>query len=511
MSRRSKVLSAAEAVALVPDGATLATSGFVGTGHPEELTKALGERFRRDGAPRGLTLVYAAGQGDGKTRGVNHLGQKGLLRRVIGGHWNLAPEVGRLVLAGEVEAYNFPQGVISKIFREIASGNPALLSKIGLGTFIDPRLGGGKMNARTTEDLVRVVEMFGEEVLAYKTLPIDVAFIRATSSDSEGNLSFEREALTGESLSMAQAARNSGGLVIAQVESMVDDIGRDPKAIRVPGIFVDVVVVSSPANHMQTFAEAYNPCYCVQGDLRDAPPPLLEAGPRRIIAARSIEELRGGEIANLGIGIAEGVAMLAFERNRFDEFVLTVEAGVIGGIPAAGLSFGASLYPRAMIDQPNMFDFYDGGGLDIAFLSMAEVDARGNVNVSKYGGRVSGTGGFVNIAQTAKRVVFLSTFTAGNLETRFEDGALRILREGAKRKFVQEVEQITFSAEQARASRREILYITERAVFRLVAGGIELVEVAPGIDVHREVLGQMDFAPSISPDLKIMHADVFTS
>lgn len=498
-------------MSLVPDGATLATSGFVGTGHPEELTKALEERFCRDGTPQGLTLVYAAGQGDGKSRGVNHLGQKGLLRRVIGGHWNLAPAIGRLVLAGDVEAYNFPQGVISKIFREIASGNPALLSKIGLGTFIDPRLGGGKMNARTTEDLVRVIEIFGEEVLAYKTLPIDVAFIRATSSDSEGNLSFEREALTGEALSMAQAARNSGGMVIAQVESMVEDIGRDPKAIRVPGIFVDVVVVSSPENHMQTFAEAFNPDYCVQGNLQGAPLPLLEPGPRRIIAARSMEELRGGEIVNLGIGMAEGIAMLALELKRFEEFVLTVEAGVIGGIPAGGLSFGASLYPRAMIDQPNMFDFYDGGGLDVAFLSMAEVDAQGNVNVSKYGGRVAGTGGFVNIAQTAKRVVFLSTFTAGNLETRFDDGRLRVLHEGAKRKFVQDVEQITFSAAQARASRREVVYITERAVFRLVASGIELVEVAPGIDMHTQVLGQMDFTPSISPDLKIMHEEVFTS
>ncbi len=501
----TRFLPAGEAVALIQGEATVATGGFVGCGHPEELTAALERRFLAQGAPRDLTLIYAAGQGDGAGRGLNHLGHAGLLRRVIGGHWNLAPRLGALATAGRIEAYNFPQGVISKLFREIASGNPGLVSRTGLGTYIDPRHGGGRLNSATTADLVELVTLAGQELLFFRALPVDVALIRGTASDSRGNISFEREVMTGETLAMAAAARNSGGIVIAQVERLVPDFSRDPKLIHVPGIFVDAVVVATPQHHMQTFGSQFDAGYVTSAPLDGLQMTSLEAGPRRYIAARCLREIGRGDVVNLGIGIAEGIARLAVERGSLADFTLTVESGAIGGMPAGGLDFGAALHPEAIIDQPSMFDFYDGGGLDVAFLSMAECDAAGNVNVSRYSGKLPGCGGFINIAQSARRVVFTGTFTAGGLETRWHDGRLEILREGRVRKFVREVEQVTFNAARARA----VLYVTERAVFELTPQGIELIEVAPGIDVDRQVLALMDFRPSVRQPLGRMPAAVF--
>lgn len=507
--RRPRFLSAAEAVALIPDAATIGSSGFVGSGHPETLSRALEERFLATGTPRGLTLIYAAGQGDGGNRGLNHLGHEGLVRRVIGGHWNLVPRLGALATANRIEAYNLPQGVISRLFREVATGNPGVISRIGLDTFVDPRLGGGRMNARTTADIVEVITLGGVETLFYCSHPIHVALLRGTSSDSFGNISFENEAITGEVLSIAQAARNSGGVVLMQVERIVADHSRDPKSIRVPGIFVDAVVLAAAGEHPQTYATAFDPAFVRQGPLESLTLPPIEPGPRRWIAARCLEEIRDGDVVNLGIGMAEGIAQVAFERGMLDRFTLTVEAGAIGGVPAGGLSFGTSSLPQAIIDQPNMFDFYDGGGLDVAFLSMAECDRMGNVNVSRYGGRIPGSGGFINIAQSAKRLVFLGTFTAGGLEARFDGGRLILEREGASRKFVERVEQITFSPRRAIEQGREILYVTERAVFTLSAAGLELIEIAPGVDPERDLFPQMGFRPAISPVLRPMSATVF--
>ena len=496
---------------LIPSGSTVATAGFVGCGHPEELTCAIEQRFLNEAAPRDLTLIYAAGQGDGHSRGLNHLGHAGLVRRVIGGHWNLAPKLCALATSGRIEAYNFPQGVIAKLFREIASGNPGLLSRTGLGTYIDPRHGGGRVNSHTTGDLVDVVDIAGREMLFYHALPIDVALIRGSAADSHGNISFEDEVMTGETLAMAMAARNSGGIVIAQVSRLVDDFSRDPKQIHVPGLFVDAVVVSTPAHHMQTFGEQWNRGYVEAGPLASTGIARLEPGPRRTIALRCLEEIGRGDVVNLGIGIAEGIARVALELGRLDDMTLTVESGAIGGMPAGGLSFGASWHPAAIIDQPSMFDFYDGGGLDLAFLSMAECDASGHVNVSRYSGKLPGCGGFVNIAQAARRVVFTGTFTAGGLETQWQDGRLTILQEGKVRKFVPEVEQVTFNAALAREAGREVLYVTERAVFELTPTGLELVEIAPGIDVERDILAHMAFTPRIRETLRTMPACVFES
>ncbi|MCC6364172.1 MAG: malonate decarboxylase subunit alpha [Bryobacterales bacterium] len=506
---RVRIVTAAEAVREIKDGANIATGGFVGAGHPEALTVALRERFLEEGKPRGLTLIYAAGQGDAKDRGLNHVGLPGLVRRVIGGHWNLAPALARLAVNNEIEAYNFPQGVISKLFREIASGNPGMLSRIGLGTFVDPRLGGGKVNLVTHEDLVEVMQIGGREMLWYRAVPVDVALIRGTASDEFGNISFEREVMTGEALAIAQAAKNSGGMVIAQVEELVPNYSRDPKSIRVPGIFVDCVVAAPRAQHPQTYDCEYDDAFVTQGNCRQMSMPCLEAGPRRYIAARCFAELRPREIVNLGIGIPEGVAQLAAERKAMEDFVLTVEAGVIGGVPAGGMSFGASRYPQAIIDQPYMFDFYDGGGLDVAVLSMAECDEAGNVNVSKYGNRLPGIGGFMNIAHSARRVVFAGTFTAGQLCVDWDGERLRIVEEGASRKFVRQVQQISFAARVAMRHGAEAMYVTERAVFRLREDGLELAEVAPGIDVEKDVLAKMDFRPAVSSPLKEMDAEIF--
>jgi propionate CoA-transferase len=502
-------VTAIQAIEMIRDGSCIGVTGFAGAAHAEVITSKIEEQFLSKGHPKDLTLFYSAGIGDGQSKGTNHFGQEGLVCRVIGGHWNLAPKLVKLAVENKIEAYNFPQGTLSQLVRDIAAGKPGTLSKVGLKTFVDPRVQGGKLNSKTQEDLVQIMNIDGQEILFFKGFKIDVAVIRATTADERGNLSMEKEAVMVEALSMAQAAKNSGGIVIAQVERVVSAGSINPKLVKVPGILVDAIVVVSPEDQWQTFIEPYNPAF--SGEIR-VPLASLERMPmdeRKVIARRAALELVPNAIVNLGIGMPEGVSLVAFEEGFADQMTLTVEAGGVGGIPAGGLNFGASTNVEVLLDQPYQFDFYDGGGLDLAFLGLAQMDEKGNINVSKFGPKIAGSGGFINITQNAKKVIFCGTLTASGLKTSIRDGKLNIDQEGKVKKLVKEVEQITFSGEYAQSINQSVLYITERAVFELTPQGVMMTEIAPGVDLERDVFAQMDFRPLVSPNLKTMDSRIF--
>jgi len=506
----SKILTASEAVKkYIHDGDCVAVGGFVGSAHPEELSIAIQDEFLSNGSPRGLTLMYAAGQGDGKEKGLNHWGEEGLVARIIGGHWGLVPRLQKLALENKLIAYNLPQGVIAHLLRDIAAGKPGVITHVGLKTFVDPRLEGGKLNEKTRAagDIVKLIEIEGKEKLLYKALPVNVAIVRATYADTNGNCTFQREGIIADAIAMAQAAKNSGGHVIVQVEKVVEYPTLDTRFVRLPGIYVDALVISKPENHMQTFGSPYNPAY--SGEIRTpvsslAPLPLDE---RKVVVRRAAMELVTNAITNLGIGMPEGVAAIAAEEG-LKGITLTTEAGTNGGIPAGGKDFGVATNPDCVLEQPSQFDFYDGGGLDVAFLGLAQTDGDGNINVSKFGPKIAGCGGFINISQNAKKVVFCGTFTGGGLDVAVEDGRLNIRQEGKIKKFIQHVEQITFSGKYAQETGQPVLYVTERAVFELTPAGVTLKEIAPGVDLERDILQQMDFKPVVG-DYKLMDERIF--
>jgi propionate CoA-transferase len=505
---KNKIVSAAEAAALLHSGDTVSISGFVGIGTPDELLIAIEKRFLEKRDLADLTLVFAAAPGDGKDKGLNRLAHEDLVKRAVGGHWSLVPKLSALALQGSIEAYNLPLGVISQLYRDIAAKRAGLLTRVGLRTFVDPRIEGGKINAMTREDLVQVMEVNGEEWLFYKSFPINIALIRGTTADLAGNITMEREALTLDSLPAAMAAKNSRGFVIAQVERIAANGSLDPRRVHIPGILVDCVVVASPENHHQTYATPHSAAFAGQLRVPLDRVPSMKLDERKIIARRAAMELPPGGVVNLGIGMPEGVAAVAAEENILKFVTLTAEPGVIGGMPQGGLNFGAALNPESVIQQNQQFDFYDGGGLDMACLGMAETDAAGNVNVSRFGPRLAGAGGFINISQNARKLVFAGTFTAGGLKLMVADGALKILQEGRSRKFTRKVEQITFSGDFARENRQPVFYVTERCVFELAPEGLALTEVALGIDIERDILAHMDFTPVVGAP-RVMDPRIF--
>ncbi len=497
---KKPVISARQAAELVPSNCTITTGGFGSCGHPDLLTEALAERFGRTALPVGLTLIFAAGQGDKGTRGINQLAIKGLLKKVIGGYWALTPALGKMALRGEIEAHNWPQGVISHLFRAIAGGKSGVLTEIGLHTFIDPRLEGGKVGPATLENLISVVDIGRREQLFYPALPINVAFLRGTRADIHGNVTMEAEANFQDSLAQAQAVHNSGGIVIVQVLEIVEKNTLDAHAIRIPGIFVDYLVQATEQTHWQTYGERLNTAYTGRSRSHAGMPVRLKLDAKKIIARRAPYEIirHDSPVVNLGIGTPEYIAKVAAEE-RCMSHVLTIESGVIGGTPAGGLSFGASSNPHAILDQGSQFDFYDGGGIDLAFLGFGQADACGNVNISRFGGRLNGVGGFVNISQSAKRIIFCGTFTAQELEIEISDGKVVIRREGRTAKFIEHVEHMSFNAAFAAARGRQVMFITERAVLALEDGQLILKEVAPGIDIGRDILSQSQ-ANIVVPD-----------
>jgi propionate CoA-transferase len=509
LTRPDKIISAAEAIALIRDGDTIVVEGFASQCFAEELTLALEERFLKTGAPKDLTLAFTVAQGNRADRGTDRLAYEGLLKSAIGGHWGMSNELGKMAVDGKIEAYNLPQGVISQLFRDTAAGKPGLLTRVGLGTFVDPRFRGGKINDKTTEDRVELMTIDGQEYLFYKAFErLDVAFLRGTTADPNGNITMEHEALFLESLAVATAVHNLGGLVIVQVERIAERGALKPKDVKIPGVLVDCVVVSAPEHHTQTWGTQYSPA--MSGELRvplTSIPPLPLSG-RKVIARRAAMELRPNSVVNLGIGIPEGVAAVAAEEHILDYIVLTAEPGVIGGMPTGGLDFGSAINGDAILEQPAQFDFYDGGGLDAAFLGMAQADAHGNVNVSRFGPKLAGSGGFINISQNAKKVVFMGSFLAP-ARTEVVDGRIVVTDGVGAAKFLDNVEQCTFSGELAAAARQPVLYVTERCVFRLTPDGLELIEIAPGIDLEKDVLAHVGFTPIINGEPALMDARIF--
>jgi propionate CoA-transferase len=503
-----KVVTPEDAAALVTSGSTVLVDGSGGgVNEPDLVLRALVQRFDETGEPSRLQVVHPNGLGDGAGSGVDRLAEPGLVRSVIGGHWGWSTRMQALAEADEIEAYCLPQGTMSQLLREVAAGRPGVITAVGVGSFVDPRVDGGRLNNhRARQELVSVVELDGQEWLWYRAFPIDVAIIRASIADEAGNLVFDDEGLFCEQLPAAQAARNSGGVVIAQVKHVARAGTLDPRRVGVPGVLVDAVAVD-PDQRLSVSYEA-NPG--LTGRIRVADPEdRLAAGVRRVIARRAASELRRGDIVNLGYGIADGVAKIAAEEGLTAEVTFTVEQGHIGGVPMGGSDFGLALNPDASIDATAQFDWYDGGGLDVAFLSFAEIDRRGRVNVSRFGGRTPGVGGFINIAHGARRLVFLGTLTAGPADVRVNGNGLRILTDAPTPKFVDTVQHVSFDAARAARDGKPVMVITERAVFILGEEGLELTEVAPGVELERDIISRMEFRPRVSSTLEAMSRDVF--
>lgn len=500
-----KVISAEAAVSFVKNGDTLCIGGG-GAGHavPDRLMEALGQRFRKTDLPKKITILHPCGIGENKVRGLNHLAHEGLLDTVIGGFWGNAPKMATLCLKGQIKGYNFPQGVLSHLVRAIAGGEKGLLTRTGLHTFVDPRYEGGKVNSATKKDLVEIININGEEFLFYHNIPINISFIRGSSADVDGNLTMEDEVATFAMLSIAHATKVNGGIVIAQVKSINSNHAK-PVNVKVPGVLIDYIVEDS--SQTMTFLTDYEQAF-IDREATYFTDSLKLEGIKRTIARRAALELPQKAFVNLGYGMADGIPIVVQEEGMLDDITFMIEQGQTDGLIATGLNFGAMYNPAAITDDGYQFDFFHGGGLDICFLGFAQIDQDGNVNASRFGNVFTGCGGFIDISQHTKKIVFCGAFSA-KADVIVHEKGLTISHPGKIVKFLKKVEQVTFNGKQAFRKGQQVLFCTERAVFRLTENGIELMEIAPGIDLEKDVLSMMEFKPLISPKLKIMEKKIF--
>ncbi len=509
-----KVVSSSEVVKYIKDGDMVAISGSGGSGSCEAVLKAIKDAFLATGRPRnlGVTCGISPGNLTEDEVGMNMLAKPGLVSKAICAHLGMGRVFGNAIGNNQFSAFAVPLGVMNHLYRAIAGKEIGVLTHIGLNTFADPRLNGCRANEKANElpDIVELVNLDNKEALLYKAFPINVAIVKATYADSDGNVSLEHEAVIGEQYNMAIAAHNSGGIVIAQVEKVVPKGSLKARNAIIHSSYVDYVVVAEPDYSLGEYnMPKYRPE--ITGDIK-IPLESVAIRPldnRKVCGRRAAMELKCGDVINLGVGMPDSVANVAIEEDFSDDIYLSVETGPTGGVPIGGVAFGGSMNPDSVVSTAEQFDAYNGGSLNMAILGLAEVDEEGNVNVSKFGTRVTGPGGFINITQCTKKVVFMGTFTTSGLDEEIKNGKLIIKTEGKKKKFVKTVEQVTFSAKQARINGQEILYVTERGVFKLDKEGITLIEIAPGVDINKDILDPMEFRPNISDELKLMDERIF--
>ena len=528
----AKFVTAAEAAELIPDGASIGVAGMGLSGFPEEVVCAIRDSFRATGHPRALEIHQGSAMGDwgvgnsfdgwdynkretplgpeAGVRGLSRLGEAGpgLVSKWTGAHVGSAMALRDLAAANELESWCLPQGIAVSLWREIAAGRPGLLSKVGLGTFVDPRLEGGRMNECTKGNVAELVEFDGEEYLYYKSFPLKVALLRGTIADENGNISFAHEGIINEGLAVASAAHNSGGIVIVQVQYITKNETIAPKDVKIPGILVDYVVeATDPMACWQTEGRYFEPAFSGQVRRPLKAIPALPLSERKVIARRCAAEVRDGFVLNLGVGMSADVGSILAEEGYIDRITMCCESGMIGGVPCALPNFGSSYNPEAVVEHGSAFDIISGGGLDMTCLGMGECDGDGNVNVSKFGPKLTGPGGFIDITNATPKVVFCGTFM-GKAKLSVGGGKLTIVQEGKIHKLVGQVEQITFAGKYIKPG-QDVLYVTERCVMKLVDGKMTIIEIAPGIDLEKDVLAHMDFAPAVSEDLRLMDAGMF--
>ncbi|WP_230399327.1 acyl CoA:acetate/3-ketoacid CoA transferase [Novisyntrophococcus fermenticellae] len=513
--KKPKFLSADEAAAMIQDNATIATIGMTLVSASETILKAVENRFLETGSPNTLTLVHSCGQSD-RERGIQHFSHEKMLHCIIGGHWGLQPKMMDLISSNKILAYCIPQGQFSQLYRSMAGGEPGKITKVGLGTFVDPRRGGGKMNeiTQSAPDISDIVTIDGEEYMRYRPIPLDYCIIRGTYVDELGNLTTDEEAMQLEVLSAVLACKKFGGKVIAQAKYKVQAGQLHCKKVIVPGVFIDAVVMCTnpEEDHRQTHSFAFNPAYCgdikVPADASDALPLTL----RKAIGRRALMELHMDDILNVGTGIPNDVVGPIITEERISEDVtITVECGIYGGIPMGGVDFGIAKNNFALVRHDDQFDYYNGAGVDITFMGAGEIDFEGNVNATKLGPLPTGAGGFIDITTNARHVVFCSSFTGKGLKCSFAGGKLYIDQEGSLTKFVNQLQQVSYNGLIAREKQQKMHYVTERAVFELTHSGLMLTEIAPGIDLQTQILDLMEFSPIISPNLKTMNERIFCS